>query len=230
MSVAIMGWALASAIAVQPPGEFHGDEVTAKDGERWLALQVAQDGTASLQQATLHVSAIEDAILDAPGQRTGRRVESANAEEVRLYLRGTGLRAGRVETGKVGTGPEGAVFTRFIQWKGRTLSLQSRCETAAPTDAGDPKVACRVELVDGDRRQTLTTMDGYRDGNGRWVLGDDAEPQLIFAGDLDRDGRLDLIIDTSNHYNMQRPTLFLSSRATGSAIVDVAGQHVSVGC
>jgi len=230
MSIAAMTWALASVIALQPPGDFHGDEVTARNGEHWLALHVTPDGTARLRPATLEVSAIEDVILDEPGQRTGRRVGSAGMVDVRLYLRGTDLRAGRVEAGRIEPGPEGAVFNRRIGWKGRTVSLESHCETAAPTDAGDPKVACRVELVDGERRQTLATMDGYRDENGRWVLGDDAEPQLIFAGDLDRDGRLDLILDTSNHYNMQRPTLFLSSRATGGAIVEVAGQHVSVGC
>ena len=44
-------------------------------------------------------------------------------------------------------------------------------------------------------------------------LGDDASPTLLFAGDLDRDGKLDLIFDTTDHYNVRRPTLFLSSQA-----------------
>ena len=227
-STAALSWWLASAIALQPPGDFHGDEVTARSGERWLAVHVADSG-ATMATTTLRVSAVEDAVLDEPGQRTGRRVESAGMDDIRLYLRGPGLRPGRIETAVVSPGPAGSVFAHAIQWRGRAFFLQSQCETAPPV-ADESKIACRIELTDGKRHQTLAVMGGSRGGNGEWVLGDDASPQLILAGDLDRDGRLDLILDTSDHYNLRRPTLFLSSRATDGAIVGSAAEHESVGC
>jgi hypothetical protein len=74
-------------------------------------------------------------------------------------------------------------------------------------------------------------MDGHANAPGEapW-LGDDATPALLFAGDLDRDGVLDLLLDTTDHYNLSRPTLFLSSQAgTGELLREVA-RFVAVGC
>src|SRR5690606_29970484 len=42
---------------------------------------------------------------------------------------------------------------------------------------------------------------------------DDQMINLIFAGDIDGDGILDLIIDTSRHYNATSPTIYLSRPA-----------------
>ncbi len=53
---------------------------------------------------------------------------------------------------------------------------------------------------------------------------------VLFAGDLDGDGFPDLIIDTINHYNGSRPTLYLSKPARGNDLLKIMGWHVSVGC
>lgn len=53
---------------------------------------------------------------------------------------------------------------------------------------------------------------------------------LIFAGDIDGDGILDLIIDTSSHYNATSPTIYLSKPADNGEIVKPIGGHTSVGC
>ena len=53
---------------------------------------------------------------------------------------------------------------------------------------------------------------------------------ILWAGDIDRDGRLDLLIDMSNHYNVSAPTLFLSSHAgKGQLVARVASLGLS-GC
>jgi hypothetical protein len=39
-------------------------------------------------------------------------------------------------------------------------------------------------------------------------------PHVQLAGDLDRDGRLDFLVSTSNHYNVHELTLFLSNGTT----------------
>ncbi|WP_158636362.1 hypothetical protein [Aerolutibacter ruishenii] len=44
------------------------------------------------------------------------------------------------------------------------------------------------------------------------------------------DGRLDLVFDTTDHYNLLRPTLFLSSRAAAGELVGQVAQYQSVGC
>ena len=88
-------------------------------------------------------------------------------------------------------------------------------------------------MSDGTHHQSLTALSGYRSqasDDPRIQLGDDASPRLIFAGDLNRDGRLDLIFDTTDHYNLSRPTLFLSSAAGKGGVVRAVGTHDAVGC
>ena len=53
---------------------------------------------------------------------------------------------------------------------------------------------------------------------------------IIFSGDIDGDGLLDLVIDLSNHYNVSNPALFLSKPATSDNAVKLVGQHLRVGC
>ncbi|HSD09124.1 hypothetical protein [Flavobacterium sp.] len=59
---------------------------------------------------------------------------------------------------------------------------------------------------------------------------DDSMIQIIFAGDIDGDNKIDLIIDTSNHYNVSRPTLYLSKPCENGKIIKPIGMFTSVGC
>ncbi|VXB67523.1 conserved hypothetical protein [Flavobacterium sp. 9AF] len=59
---------------------------------------------------------------------------------------------------------------------------------------------------------------------------DDAMINIIFAGDIDQDGNLDLLIDTSNHYNVTSPTLYLSKPAEEGHCITPIATHTSVGC
>ena len=59
---------------------------------------------------------------------------------------------------------------------------------------------------------------------------DDAMTNILFIADMDGDGFLDFIIDTSAHYNSSVPTLYLSKPAGKIRLLKVMAQHVSVGC
>jgi hypothetical protein len=61
-------------------------------------------------------------------------------------------------------------------------------------------------------------------------FAEDGVPALVWAGDLDGDGRLDLYMDLTDHYNVTNYVLFLSSRAvTGELVKQVASRRY-VGC
>ena len=59
---------------------------------------------------------------------------------------------------------------------------------------------------------------------------DDAMINILFAGDIDNDGILDLIIDTSRHYNKTEPTIYLSKPSNSSKLLKIVGRHSTVGC
>jgi hypothetical protein len=54
--------------------------------------------------------------------------------------------------------------------------------------------------------------------------------RILFAGDIDGDGKFDLLIDTSRHYNASNPTLYLSKPAEKGKIIKPIGVFTSVGC
>ncbi len=222
----LLAFALPGAHALQPPGTFHQGEAVARHGERWFALRVQAD-EARLDTARLRVKTVFDELLDTEGQATGSEVGSDKTDVV-TYLRGTGLHAGPVVRARSEdiSGNSGLVAQTLTLGE-KAYQLATRCE-AAVTDSG---LMCEIALIKGERRQTLVRMTAQRsEGATGFMLGDDASPYLIFAGDLDRDGKLDLIFDTTDHYNVSRPVLFLSGAAEGDELLHTVADYSAVGC
>lgn len=220
-----------SGYAIQPPGAFHGDEPVARDGEIWLALQVQGDRT-ELVSTRLQVRTVRDELLDAPDQTTGREVSSAFGQDAMLFLRGENLMPGPVQAARVTpTGPDQPVPLRYtIHFGNHDYRIRPDC-TPAPAQDGQAQFHCKLLLEGGGKIQSLVAMTGYSPpGDDAILLGDDGRVKLLFAGDLDRDGQLDLIFDTSDHYNVMQPTLFLSTQAQPGELVHEVARHRAVGC
>lgn len=216
----------------QPSGQFHDDEPVVRDGDRMLALHVDGLG-ARLEAASVLMRRVADPLLDAPGgPATGWQVGPDASGSLRGYLRGAGLRAGGLATATYATDDLRQAGPVEIDFGGQRHRIHTTC-TAGPTrdDAEAPEARCRIVFSDADGRTgTLATMQGHAAEDGTLLLGDDAAPRLLFAGDLDRDGRLDLILDVTDHYNLSKPTLFLSSMAVGDAPLRAVARHEAVGC
>ncbi len=235
MLSSLLMFALSGAYALQPPGNFHQEEAVARHGERWLALRVQADD-ARLETARLRVKTVFDEIVDAEGQATGSEVGSDKTDVV-TYLRGTDLHAGPVLRARIeDTADGGDPIARTLVLGDKIYRLATRCDVAGPAVEGgavEGGLLCAIDLIEGGRSQALVRMSGQRNrgdaGMSLW-LGDDASPGLIFAGDLDRDGKLDLIFDTSDHYNLTRPVLFLSGAAEGDELLHAVAEHSAVGC
>ena len=226
------GSPVASPHGLQMPGDFHHDEPVARSGQTWLAMRRAGHGQVELEAVRLRVSAIEDPLGDAPGEKTGRRVEAAGGKttdrEIVAFLRGPGLHDGAVpsaivETFKLPGLPDADILQAETRYQ-----LRTECAPFVPTGDGSGmshSPECRILLRQGNASTALMATSATRmrqeDGTEVTSLGDDASPHLFFAGDLDRDGKLDLIFDTTDHYNVSRPTLFLSGAvASGAGLSD----------
>lgn len=203
--------------ALQPIGDFHGDEASLEDGSDWFALRCGESCSVVMVRAA--VAAEFDPLLDSEDEATGRRVRARGVPDALYLMRGTRLSRGTVLRSTVeestGTnGDEEAPMTTRLVLGSKDLLIRRVVETA-----GGEVARVRVLLERGGHSQILAESDST-----------DLIGYVLWSGDLDRDGEIDLVVDLSDHYNMSVPTLLLSSEAIGSDLVAAVATHVSTGC
>lgn len=211
-------------------GTFHGDEVTAKSGERWLALVPTDKGYA-FQETRLGIEFVKDEVIDEDGQATAKKVFVDLDEKPLFLVRGLpGIAAGPVETMvaesrylKIG------IVASFKLSNGRRYKLTVACDQNGPLTV-ERFGKCPLILTAESGSQKIHHFQIYRPPDAKPIFAGDASPAVIWAGDLNTDGALDLLLDVSNHYNTSALTLFLSSEKPSEALVIKAAAFVSSGC
>lgn len=224
-----LGAAVAATPQLAQPGEnFHGDEVVARDGERWFALVVA-DEKARLVQTRLKVTAVRDGLLDGPDQKSGRSVGApALASEPLAFLRGLPLHEGQISS--VTSARNTRVRSQHpisLPLAGTTTELALECPPAWDS-AGRPQ--CRVTVSRRGLKQDIGTYLSDAISADTYDPSDVTGPVLLFGGDIDRDGTVDLLIDMSDHENASAPTLFLSGSAKPGELVHAVASQRTTGC
>lgn|SRR5262245_36368434 len=219
--------ALADEPRLLRPGQYHGKEVTGISGERWLALVHDAAGRDRLAPVTLRVDTVRDELVDADGPPTGKRVSAAPGGEIVVLLAGIPeLRPRSVTTLAIDREITPSEPAR-LALRGGVYQLTLECGIPAH-GVGSEQVACSLVVRRANWAQVLRTYDAQFVDGAFVAVGDDAQPKLLWAGDLNGDGALDLLLDLSDHYNVSRPTLFLSRRH--GALLESVAMHQSVGC
>ncbi len=201
-------------------GEFWAQFVSAKSGEVWLGLYQVGDEY-ELRSTTLVVNE----------RREDRWDEEFKAVQVDQSTKPLFLVRGLEEL------RSGKVTTLVHDWKflypGQVGDLRSDDNISytlkaigEAVDQGPSQVAIKnykLILSGSSLRQVSQTLIG-------WTRGiDGTTPGVIWAGDLDRDGKLDLFMDTARHYAGVEYSLFLSSAAKeGEFVGKVATWRASV--
>ena len=196
---------------------YHGDEMPYRDGEEFLAI--TEDCV--LAPVRIRVQREEDPIVDVDDEKTGKHVAVAGFGEFTFLVRGKRLHPGKFAIASPDylevLQPD--TKTRVAFKLGSTTShLFYRC--------GDK--SCAVVLETNGVTQDLVTVEVDR-GHVREVLLE-LSHTVHLAGDLDHDGKLDLLMDGSTHWNETRPTLFLSTSAKEGQLVGKAAEIVMSGC
>lgn len=200
-------------------GEFHGEEITAKSGERWLGLFQTSGGFALLP-ATLKVEMVHDVVIDEnPHVKTGKKVSVNRAREPVFLLKGAGfLRGGAVSAVFSGVRNLGNGEIVDLSLNGKSYQLKVVSDNPTP----DRNLLPNSKLIfsTGAKSQVVFSVKVPNDGG--W--------SLLWAGDLDGDGRLDLYMDLHNNYNSSQSRLFLSSQAARGNLVKEVAEFTWVGC
>lgn len=208
-------------------GEFHGDEVTARTGERWLGLHVTDQGSLLLRYR-ITVEPVYDSIVDdGTEQKTGKKVSvDLPLEPLFLVKKANMLSDGRVTT----VFEEDANYQKTLE-KVSPLSLKlaeisyvlkvvGSKDGAKCAEHAFPRKA-KLTLVSGEAEQVLYSLE---------ECGNEPYWYLLWAGDIDLDGKLDLYVSVSQHYNVSERKLFLSSSATEGQLVKEVAEFVTSGC
>ncbi len=184
------------------PGSFHGNEVTIKDG---AAVSEVYDtgGKCGIRAARLRVQRAKDKSTDIDDAASARKkVFSASSENVVFWLKGLKSSAKRSFQSHfcadqvVGNGDEIVM----------TFKNGNRYKISGIPYPGNDKVV-QLTLSTDNLKQILSTYP--LDGNNL-----DENTRLLWAGDIDGDGKIDVLQNKKNHYNqVANRILFLSSRA-----------------
>ena len=211
-----------SKIQLLQVGAFHGDEVSAESGEVWLGLYSTPDGY-MLIPSTITVETVYDPFVDNAGEKTGK-VVSAEGQTRPLFLI-KGLNAPERESIRT-LSTEQTVLS-----PGKSLNLGLGDENESHlTVYGEGEVGPNgftslenysLELSNGQVSQELLAYSST----------DGAIPSLLWAGDLDGDNRLDLVINATPHYVVSSaPMLLLSSMAKDGNLVQKVAIFIATGC
>ena len=203
-------------------GTFHGDEISAKSGEIWLGLYSTPDGY-TLVPSRITVEAVYDPLIDNAGEKTGKVVSVE--EQTRPLFLIKGLNTPKRKFIRT-LSAEGAILS-----PGKSLNLrlegknESHLTVYGEGDIG-PNGFTSLEnySLELSKEQLSQELVAYSSTNGTIST-------LLWAGDLDGDSQLDLLISAPPHYAVySAPMLFLSSMAKEGYLVQRAAIFVATGC
>ncbi len=208
----------APRVALLTTGVFHGGEVNEISGDGWLGL-APRNGQIGWYQYAIEVQPAEDPVVDEPGEMTGTEVRVRGPEPVFL-VRGLNEPVSVAVYTSVFS-PGGLILpTTGPLWLGTGNRGYRLYLTNKRTDREPPSRSALVLESEGVRQEIYTWPAGFVDQHC----------ELIWAGDLDGDGKLDLFMHLSDHYNVIEATLLLSSRAGERELVAPVAAFRTTGC
>ncbi|MEP6900628.1 MAG: hypothetical protein ABJA66_02695 [Actinomycetota bacterium] len=194
---------------------FHGDQVSAKSGEIWLGL-FKENNKYFLRSTKIKVRRSNDAVVDEPGEKTGKDV-IVNGQNQPIFL----LKNADILK-------EGEIKTLFYNPSDENLTNLEN-GFVANYQVNNNKYTLRVEggansskliLETENTKQILYSVDKM--GDATW--------SLTWVGDLDGDGKLDLYADLTDFYNFSEKRLFLSSQADKGKLIKQVANFWTNGC
>lgn len=199
---------------------YHHDEVDPSIAQkRWYCIIDNGDQT-FIQKVNVTIVPEHDPVVDPNDEMTGWKV-SIDQEGQNLFLiSGISLEEKEIKS-----------FDFEQKWlqPGDTLSFDYLDQHYNIIAEGDRTKGAH-ELYKITNFKLFLKKDSHSQKLISIPQNNDATPKVLWVGDLDQDGQLDFIINTTKHYNAYIPTLYLSSFAEKGKLVKEVTKRASVGC
>ena len=222
-----------NGISLLEIGNYHGDEVDARSGEKWLGL-FKEDSRYVLRTTKVEIRRVYDDIVDYKTKnKTGKSVAVEGNGKPEFIVKNTGSKEGAIQTlfrGKTwrdwresGSEQSGDEYLTYLK-KGFEMDFKVE------------KNIFSLKTIEALNQENEKTLALILEGKGkRQVLrtgsGESGEVAVLYwVGDLDRDGTPDFYLDISHHYNTSTMVLYLSTKANSDQIVGVAAVFGTSGC
>lgn len=206
-------------------GQWHGDEIPeGAELKEWIGLFQKSTGEFYLAKTNVNIKTTVDPITDEEGQATGKIVSTSNEDSCFvLFETPNTLAVGDVQhisRAWIDMAPGAEAHFGFGDHEYTLFAA----EEIPSLEEENQDHLYSLNLADGGARLLHSTV------LASCHFLDDTFPRVLFAGDLDRDGRVDFIIDSSFHYNMFRPTVYLSSKAKSPQLLAPVAMCIATGC
>lgn len=204
----------------------HNEEVDPKyASHKWIGVFKVDSGYV-VKATEVSIIKAHDSIMDEDkSAKTGWEVTSSVKDSTVLlisgidYVKPAAVPTIKLKTQTITPGKSESFVCNGINYTlhatGKTIVLNGN-----PDNVANYKLYLKASINGVGYNQEIVSISSF----------DDAMVTVLFVGDIDGDGRADLILDTTNHYNIERPTLYLSKPAKGKHLVEVVGMHTYTGC
>ena len=207
-------------------GIFHNNEVSNNDkNQQWLGLFKNKKGF-YLKRTKIRTEKINDLTLDTEEEKTGWEVSTIIKDTCMILIEPLPfLKERKIKKFKLAKDTIFPNDTLQFKYLGIDYNLFATGnkeivnEGLKQVEIWNYKLYLVAEIK-GQKRTSLLVNQG----NFNYDM-----IQIIFAGDIDGDGILDLIINTPRYYYERSPTLYLSRPANNEEVVKRIGAHTTVG-
>ncbi len=215
-------------------GCHHATEVNINLSKAWFGIyQISGSGEYELKKIHPRIRPCHDPVFDnEEDSLSGREVFiEGNPETPVLLLGGLALQEGKLETSFINN-PRCLYPGDYVRFNMNNKEYALMATGTVVFDTAKNRLVpyikdYKVSLVESMYNQPVVQEIISLD---QLYASDEVQPAVFYAGDIDRDGKPDLLYDLSTHYNMSNITLFLSTKAETGKLVKQVASWTTTGC